>query len=180
MTYAGDRSEGDAAEGGLEVEVIVETPRSSRNKYEVDEHGHVRYDRRLPGAFAFPCDYGFIPGTVSSDGEPIDALVLMIEPTYPGVRVRARVIGLFWIMTGHGREPKIVCVPVTDPAYESIWELDQLPAHQLAEIAHFFDIYRDLDPGKEVRSDGTDGSAAAASVLAACRAAGGQQAGGDR
>src|SRR4051794_33616153 len=99
----------EGTEHGPEVEVVIETPRSSRNKYEVDERGQVRFDRRLPGALAFPCDYGFIPETLSSDGEAVDALVLMIEPTYPGVRVTARVIGLFWISTRHGREPKIVC-----------------------------------------------------------------------
>jgi inorganic pyrophosphatase len=147
------------------VEVVVETPRSSRNKYEVDARGEVRFDRRLPGAFAFPADYGYITDATGSDGEPLDALVLMVEPTYPGVRVRARVVGLFWVMTGHGREAKLVCVPAGDPAYQDIQELAQLPEHQLQEIAHFFDIYRDLDPGKDVRCDGRDGAAAARELL---------------
>jgi inorganic pyrophosphatase len=147
------------------VEVVVETPRNSRNKYEVDENGAVRFDRRLPGAFAFPADYGFLPGTVSSDGEALDALVLMVEPTYPGIRVRARVIGVFWIMTAHGREAKIVCVPEGDPAYEDVTDLGQLPRHQLTEIEHFLDIYRDLDPGKDVRADGSDGAAVAVGVV---------------
>src|SRR5687767_7113767 len=116
------------------VEVVVETPRSSRNIYEVDEHGRIRFDRRLPGSFAFPADYGYIVGATGSDGEPLDALVLMPEATYPGVRIRARVVGLFWIMTGHGREAKLVCVPDGDPAYQNVQELDQLPEHQLREI----------------------------------------------
>ncbi len=153
------------------VEVVVEVPRGSRNKYEVDAHGTVRFDRRLPGSFAFPADYGFVPGTVSSDGEPLDALVLMVESTYPGVRVRARVVGVFWVMTGHGREAKLVCLPEGDPAYAGIEDLDQLPEHQLTEIAHFFDIYRDLDPDKTVHSDGRDGAQVALSTLADCRAA---------
>jgi inorganic pyrophosphatase len=147
------------------VEVLVETPRDSRNVYEVDESGRVQFDRRLPGSFAYPADYGYVAGTRASDGEPLDALVLMPYPTYPGVRIRARVVGVFWIMTGHGREAKLVCVPEGDPACREVSELDHLPAHQLAEIAHFFDVYRDLDPGKDVRSDGRDGAAVAWRVV---------------
>lgn len=151
------------------VDVVVEVPRGSRNKYEVDEHGEVRFDRRLPGAFAFPADYGYIRGALGTDGEPLDALVLMIEPAYPGVRVRARVVGVFWVMTGHGREAKIICVPEGDPAYHDVTDLAELPAHQLTEIAHFFDIYRDLDPHKDVSCDGRDGAAVALRTLAESR-----------
>jgi inorganic pyrophosphatase len=138
------------------VDVVVETPRGSRNVYEVDGSGRVSFDRRLPRSFAYPADYGYIAGAVGTDGEPLDALLLMLDQTYPGVRVRARVVGLFWIMTGHGREAKVVCVPDGDPAYDNVSTLSQLPRHQLQEIAHFFDIYRDLDPGKYVRCDGRD------------------------
>jgi inorganic pyrophosphatase len=138
------------------VEVVVETPRGSRNVYEVDDAGRVYFDRRLPGSFAYPADYGYIAGALGTDGEPLDALVLMVDQAYPGVRVRARVVGVFWIMTGHGREAKLVCVPDGDPAYDSVSTMSQLPPHQLQEIAHFFDIYRDLDPGKYVRCDGQD------------------------
>jgi inorganic pyrophosphatase len=151
------------------VEVVVETPRDSRNVYEVDDHGQVRFDRRLPGSFAYPADYGYVVGATGSDGEPLDALVLMPEPTYPGVRVRARVVGVFWIRTGHGREAKLVCVPDGDPAYDAVLDLTELPAHQLREIAHFFDIYRDLDPGKDVSSDGQDGAAVAIRLLISSR-----------
>lgn len=147
------------------VEVVVETPRSSRNVYEVDDSGRVGFDRRLPGSFAYPSDYGYVVDTTGSDGEPLDALVLLVEASYPGVRVRARVVGVFWIMTGHGREAKLVCVPDGDPAYRDVSEMAQLPEHQLREIAHFFDIYCDLDPGKDVRSDGRDGAAVAIQVL---------------
>jgi inorganic pyrophosphatase len=147
------------------VDVVVETPRNSRNVYEVDRQGRVRFDRRLPGSFAYPADYGYVLGASGSDGEPLDALVLMPEPTYPGVRVRARVVGVFWIMTGHGREAKLVCVPDGDPAYQEVSDLGQLPEHQLTEISHFFDIYRDLDPGKDVSSDGRDGAAVAVQLV---------------
>ena len=151
------------------VEVVVETPRNSRNVYEVDDQGQVRFDRRLPGSFAYPADYGYVVGATGSDGEPLDALVLMPEPTYPGVRVRARVVGVFWIRTGHGREAKLVCVPDGDPAYVGVSDLAELPGHQLREIAHFFDIYRDLDPGKDVSSDGQDGATAAIQLLISSR-----------
>ena len=135
----------------------------------MDSDGVVRFDRRLPGSFAFPADYGFVPGTVGSDGEPLDALVLMVEATYPGVRVRARVVGVFWVMTGHGREAKLVCLPEGDPAYAGVDDLAQLPEHQLTEIAHFFDIYRDLDPDTTVRYDGRDGAHVAVRTLADSR-----------
>lgn len=152
------------------IDVVVETPQGSRNKYEIDEQtGLVRLERRLPGAFAFPADYGYIPGALGSDDEPLDALVLTIEPTYPGVRVRARPIGVFWILAGHRREAKLVCVPEGDPAYVEVEDLSQLPAHQLAEIANFFDIYRSLDPNSETRCDGYEGAAAAQRVLTRAR-----------
>ena len=95
----------------------------------------------------------------------MDALVLTTEPTYPGVRVRARVVGLFWIATSHGREAKLVCVLDGDPTYRGITELAPLPEHHLLEIAHFFDIYRDLDPGKDVWCEGQEDAAAAIAIL---------------
>jgi inorganic pyrophosphatase len=148
------------------IEVVVETPRGSRNKYEIDEDSwQVCLDRRLPGAFAFPADYGYVPGALGSDDEPLDAVILALEPTYPGVRVRTRLIGVFWILTGHGREAKLVCVPAGDPAYAGIDDLSQLPEHQLTEIANFFDIYRSLDPDSDARCDGYEGAAAAQRVL---------------
>jgi inorganic pyrophosphatase len=148
------------------IDVVVETPRGSRNKYEIDEQtGLVWLDRRLPGAFAFPADYGYVPGAFGSDDEPLDALVLTVEPTYPGVRVRARPIGVFWLLTGHGREAKLVCVPEGEPAYVEIEDLSQLPAHQLAEIANFFDIYRSLDQDSATKFDGYEGAVAAQRVL---------------
>lgn len=153
------------------IDVVVETPRGSRNKYELDEDtGLVWLDRRLPGAFAFPADYGYVPGALGSDDEALDALVLTVEATYPGVRVRARPIGVFWILAGHRREAKLVCVPEGEPAYAEVADLSELPEHQLAEIANFFDIYRSLDEGSEARSDGHEGAAAAQRVLTRARA----------
>jgi len=152
------------------VEVVVETPRGSQNVYEVDEFGGVRFDRRLPRSIGYPADYGFVPGTVGSDGEPLDALVLMPVPTLPGVRIRARVVGVFWIRTPRRREAKLICVPLGEPAYDDVRDLAQLPEHELREIAHFFDTYRDLDPGKDVCCDGHNGADIALQEVAQCRA----------
>src|SRR3954447_16707575 len=100
------------------LDVVVEIPRGSRNKYEFDEErGVMRLDRRLLGAIVFPADYGFVPGTRGADGEKLDALVLLDEPTYPGIWISARAIGVSWIGTKDGREAKLLCVPVGDPAY---------------------------------------------------------------
>lgn len=153
------------------VDVVVEIPRGSRNKYELDEaRGVIRLTRRLPGSFAFPADYGFVPGAVGSDDEPLDALVLTIEPTYPGVWVRCRPIGVFWIRSGERREAKVVCVPEGEPAYEGITNLSQLPEYQRNELGNFFDVYRSLDEHAEVISDGHEDADAAACVLAQARA----------
>ena len=152
------------------VDVVVEIPRGSRNKLEYDEGtGVIRFDRRLPGSFTFPADYGFVPGTEGSDGEPLDALVLLVEPTYPGVHVRARVIGVCWIRTGHGREAKLICVPEGEPAYDGVEDIDDLPRHLLAEIANFFDVYRMMDDDHTAEYDGYEGAASAARVLAGSR-----------
>ena len=124
------------------IDVVVETPRGSRNKYEMDEKsGVIRLDRRLPGSFAFPADYGYVPDTIGSDDEPLDALVLLVEPTFPGVRVRCRPIGLFWIRAGERREAKLVCVPEGEPAYQDIHDLAELAQHERDELGNFFDIY---------------------------------------
>jgi inorganic pyrophosphatase len=152
------------------VEVVVETPRGSRNKYEHDvEHDVMRLDRRLPGSFAFPADYGYVPDTTGSDGEPLDALVLTVEPTYPGVRVTARPIGVVWIRVGERREAKLICVPEGEPAYDDVRTISELPGHLRAEVENFFDIYRSLDEHSDARSDGMEGAAGARKVLADSR-----------
>jgi inorganic pyrophosphatase len=147
------------------VDVIIEVPRGSRNKFDIGPDGRVWFDRRLPGSVHFPADYGFVPATIGSDGEPLDALVLMVEPTYPGVHVRGRAIGCFWVLTGHGREAKLVVIPEREAAYAQVDDLTELPDHQLAEITHFFDIYRNLDEDHEVQPDGHGGAEAARRVL---------------
>jgi inorganic pyrophosphatase len=141
-------------------------PAGSRNKYEYDEErGVIRFDRRLTGAIAFPADYGFVPGTVGADGEPLDALVLLAEPGYPGVRVATRPVGVFWIRAGSRREAKLLCVPEGEPAYEQVRTIEQLPEHLRAAIGNFFDVYKMLDPESEAQADGWQGADAARQVL---------------
>lgn len=154
------------------VDVVIETPRGSRNKYEHDgERDVMRLDRRLPGSFAFPADYGYVPGAVGSDGEPLDVLVLTVEPTYPGIWISARPIGVVWIVSARTdrREAKLVCVPDREPAYQDVTDISGLPEHLRAEVENFFDIYRSLDEHSDVRTDGIEGAAAARELLSATR-----------
>lgn len=129
-------------------DVVVEVPKGSRNKYEWDpKHGVMRLDRQLFTATRYPTDYGFIPGTRGEDGDPLDALVILDEPTFPGCHIRSRAVGLLRMSDEHGDDAKILAVPDHDPRME--WrDLHQVPGHVLDEIRHFFDIYKDLEPGK--------------------------------
>ncbi len=153
------------------VEVVVEVPKGTRNKYEFDhDGGFFRLDRRLFSATAYPADYGFLPDTLAEDGDPLDALVLLEDPTFPGCRVRATPVGVFWMEDEKGPDAKVICVPVGDPAWEHVSDLDQLPDHLLAEIAHFFKVYKTLEPGKSTSTRGYEGSEAAWREIAAARA----------
>jgi len=150
----------------VKVDVFVETPRGSRNKYEWDHrHGTMRLDRRVPGAVAFPADYGFVPETLASDGDPLDALVLLDEPSYPGIVVCARPIGVCWVDAPKYREPKLICAPLDDPTYASARDIRDLPTALLEEIQQFFDVYKDLDDGHDARADGFDGHQVARDVV---------------
>jgi inorganic pyrophosphatase len=147
--------------GGM-VEVIVEIPRGSRNKYEYDhDRGVIRLDRRLFSATFYPADYGFIPDTLAEDGDPLDALVLLDEPTFPGCLVEARPVGVFWMSDEKGPDAKIICTPIGDPLWEHVRDVADLPQHLTHEIAHFFDVYKDLEPGKSTNIAGFEGSEAA-------------------
>lgn len=140
------------------VEVIVEIPQGSRNKYEYDHDRHlIRLDRRLFSATYYPSDYGFIPDTLAEDGDPLDALVLVQEPTFPGCLIETRVMGVFWMTDENGRDAKIITVPAGDPHWDAAVDIDGLPSHLAAEIAHFFDVYKDLEPGKSTKVGGFGG-----------------------
>lgn len=129
--------------------VTVEIPKGSRNKYEYDAHRKViKFDRMLFSAVHYPSDYGFIPETLALDGDPLDALVLVTEPTFPGCHIEARPIGLFKMTDEKGPDEKILCIPISDPLWNHINSLDEVPPHLLKEIEHFFNVYKDLEDKK--------------------------------
>ncbi len=156
--------------GGVAVDVIVEIPAGGRNKYEYDHERHViRLDRRLATATAYPADYGFVPETLAKDGDPLDALVLLEDPTFPGCLVRVRVLGVFWMHDEAGPDAKLLTVLAHDPAWSEAHDIGDIPGHLLDEIEHFFSIYKDLEPGKRSETGGFEGRQAALEELAACR-----------
>ena len=124
-------------------------PRGSRNKYEFDHEAHVfRLDRRLFTATTYPADYGFIPDTLSEDGDPLDALVLLDDPTFPGAGSPPGPSACSGWRTTPGPDAKILCVPAGDPRWEQVEDMADLPAHLVDEIEHFFEVYKVLEPGK--------------------------------
>lgn len=132
-----------------QMTMIVEIPRGSRNKYEMDhETGEIYLDRTLFTATRYPADYGFIPHTLAEDGDPLDAMALVSEPTFPGCRVRIRPIGAFLMKDRGESDHKILGVPLGDPIWRDATSLDDVPAHMLRELEHFFSIYKDLEEAK--------------------------------
>ncbi len=154
----------------MDVEAIVEIPRGSRNKYEMDhETGAIWLDRMLFTATQYPADYGFIPHTLAEDGDPLDVLVLLDEPTFPGCHIRVRPVGVFWMADEAGPDAKVLCVPANDPRSSRIRDLADLPEFLLAEIEHFFVVYKDVEPGKSVETRGWEGAEAANAAVEAAR-----------
>ena len=129
------------------IHVVIEIPRGSRNKYEIDhDTGRVFLDRRLFSATIYPADYGFLPDTLGEDGDPLDALVLLEDPTYPGVWVEARPVGVMWMQDEAGPDAKILCVPDHDERWDDLQDLSDLRrTHILDEIEHFFETYKALE-----------------------------------
>lgn len=152
------------------VDVVVETPAGSRNKYEMDHRSTaIRLDRRLPSATVFPADYGFVDGTLARDNDPLDALVLVDEHTFPGCLITARIVGLFLMHDEEGPDSKLITVPAGDPLTEHMREIDDVGRPVLNEIEHFFDTYKDLQPGKATVTGGFEGVEAAVAELDAAR-----------
>ena len=132
-----------------DVVVFVEIPSGSRNKYEFDpELGAIVLDRRLFSSMSYPGDYGFIEGTLGEDGDPLDALVLVGDPTFPGCRIRARPVGVFYMADEKGPDEKIICASSHDPTWMRVHDLEDVHAEHLAEIEHFFQVYKDLEEKK--------------------------------
>jgi inorganic pyrophosphatase len=135
----------------VEFDVLVEIPKGSRNKYEVDhESGRIRLDRTLFTSTAYPADYGFIEGTLGLDGDPLDALVLVSEPTFPGCLIRCRAVGMFRMTDEAGGDDKVLCVPASDIRRDHVRDITDVRQYLLLEIGHFFEVYKDLEPGKSV------------------------------
>jgi inorganic pyrophosphatase len=152
----------------VDFDVTIEIPKGQRNKYEVDHvTGRIRLDRMLFTATRYPADYGFIDDTLGEDGDPLDALVLLEEPTFPGCLVRCRAIGMFRMRDEAGGDDKVLCLPSNDPRVESMQDLADIPHFYRLEIQHFFETYKDLEPGKSVEgAHWTDKAAAEAEIVA--------------
>ena len=132
-------------------DVTIEIPRGNRNKYEVDHHnGRIRLDRMLFTATRYPDDYGFIEGTLGEDGDPLDCLVLLEEPTFPGCLIRCRALGMFRMRDEAGGDDKVLCVPAGDQRAAWRQDIDDVSDFHRLEIQHFFEVYKDLEPGKSV------------------------------
>jgi len=148
------------------IHVVVEIPKGSRNKYELDhETGRIRLDRMLFSPVHYPTDYGFVPDTLAEDGDPLDALVLLGEPTFPGCEIQARIVGMLDMADDKGPDQKLLVVPLTDPHWNHIYQIDQVPAHLLREIEHFFTVYKQLED-KTVESFGWRNAQAGRDIMA--------------
>src|SRR4051795_9731925 len=133
---------------------FVEIPKGSRNKYEYDEElDAIMLDRFLFSSMVYPTDYGFIPDTLGEDGDALDAMVCVSEPTFPGCVIPVKAIALFRMEDDKGVDDKVLCVPLSDPAWNTLEELDDLPDQLQQEIEHFFSVYKDLEQ-KKVKVDG--------------------------
>ncbi len=151
------------------VSVIVEVPKGSKNKYEYDrERGRIKLDRVLFSAVHYPADYGYVEGTLAEDGDEVDILVLLDEPTFSGCLIQAKPIGLLLMEDEKGVDNKVLAVPVNDPRWSPFTDIDQLPPHLLVEIENFFLTYKKLE-AKEVRSRGWRDSVQAREYLIRCR-----------
>ena len=140
------------------LEIFVEVPMGSRNKYEWDfERQTLVLDRMLFTAVRYPGDYGFIPETLGGDGDPLDALVLLDDPVYPGVWVEARPVGVLYMEDEKGEDAKLICVPPGEPRWDHVHDVGDLTPQLMAEIQHFFEVYKALEPDKHSSTAGVGG-----------------------
>ncbi|MFE3946791.1 inorganic diphosphatase [Streptomyces sp. NPDC059118] len=154
----------------MEFDVLVEIPQGSRNKYEMDHTLHrIRLDRLLFTSTNYPADYGYVEGTLGRDGDPLDALVIVGEPTFPGCVIECRAVGMFVMKDEKGPDEKILCVPAHDPRYARVRDIDDVPSFDRLEITHFFEVYKDLEPGKSVEGSLWEGREQAYAEIEASR-----------
>lgn len=141
------------ADNALVVDAFIEIPKGSQNKYEFDEEaGAFRLDRVLYSPMHYPAEYGQLKNTLALDGDPLDILVLSTFPTFPGCIIASRVIGVLLMSDDKGQDEKLLAVPVDDPRWDEVTSLEDIPAHTLKEIEHFFKVYKDLE-NKETKID---------------------------
>ncbi|QNE36778.1 inorganic diphosphatase [Leifsonia shinshuensis] len=149
-------------------DVVIEIPKGSHNKYEVDhETGRVYLDRVLFTSFVYPTDYGFFENTLGLDGDPVDALVLLEHPVFPGVGVKVRPVGVLNMSDEAGSDAKVIAVPHKDPRWLHIQDVNDIPEQTRKEIEHFFARYKDLEPGKFVNIEGWGDAAEAEAIVEA-------------
>jgi inorganic pyrophosphatase len=154
---------------GERLLALIEIPKGSRNKYEWDEaSGHVILDRFLSSSTVYPVDYGFITGHRGEDGDPLDCLVCVSEPTFPGCIIPVKPVGLLKMSDEAGPDDKIVCVPLRDPGWSNVEDLEDLPENLLVEVEHFFNVYKELEH-KPVETDGWRPLADAMETIEAAR-----------
>ncbi len=154
----------------LTFDALVEIPKGSRNKYEYDpDKRMIRYDRMIFSSMHYPSDYGFIPETLAEDGDPLDVLVLVSEPTFPGCIINVRPVGVFNMTDEKGPDQKVLCVPVTDPIWNHLFKFSEVNAHLKKEIEHFFMVYKDLEK-KKVSVEGWEDEEKAKKVYYECKA----------
>jgi inorganic pyrophosphatase len=145
----------------LIVTALFEIPKGSRNKYEYDEKlKMLKFDRMLFSPVHYPTDYGFVRDTLAEDGDALDVLVLVWEPTFPGCIIDVKPVGLFKMKDQNKRDDKILAVPISDPHWNHIENLDEVPPHLLREVGHFFSIYKELEE-KKTEVEGWEGFDAA-------------------
>ena len=148
------------------IDVLIEIPKGSRNKYDF-KLKKIRFDRMLFSSMMYPADYGFIPETLALDGDPLDVLVLGTEPTFPMCVMEVKPIGVFHMTDEKGPDEKLICVPVSDPIWNKMNDLDDINPHQKKEIEHFFQVYKDLEK-KKVDVGGFGGAQEAKKILNLC------------
>lgn len=152
----------------MDIEVLIEIPRGSRNKYEYDDERHaLRLDRVLYSSVHYPTDYGLLPGTLAPDGDHLDVLVLCEEPTFPGCIVPARVIGVLRMFDEQGRDDKVLAVPIGDPRFSQVKDIVDISPHWLLEIENFFETYKNLER-KETNLSGWGGATEAEELIVEC------------
>lgn len=150
------------------VEAVIEIPTGSQNKYEFDpDSGKFKLDRVLYSPMHYPTEYGYLENTLALDGDPLDILVYTTFPTFPGCVIDARVIGFLNMSDDKGRDEKLLAVPVNDPRFDHVNQLEDMPEHVLKEIAHFFRVYKDLE-NKETIIEGWEDADKAAKLIDEC------------